>query len=58
MAVDPSCFELAPIPTNENGPAERGKGASPPRRRWKEMAGQDQKFEDTQYPVDAADMSA
>ena len=34
---------------------EKG-GASPPRRRWKEMAGQDQKFEDAQYPVDTTDI--
>ena len=34
---------------------EKGS-ASPPRRRWKEMAGQDQKFEDAQYPVDTVDI--
>ena len=34
---------------------EKGS-ASPPRRRWKEMAGKDQKFEDAQYPVDTADI--
>ena len=57
MAVDPRCEQVLPIRTDENGPAERGKGsASPPRRRWKEMAGQDQKFEDAQYPVDTADV--
>ena len=43
--------------TDEIGPAERGKGsASPPRMRWKEMAGELCTFENAQYPVDTADI--
>ena len=34
---------------------EKGS-ASPPRRRWKEMAGHKSKFENAQYPVDTADI--
>jgi len=34
---------------------EKGS-ASPPRRRWKEMAGDHSTFKNAQYPVDTADI--
>ena len=34
---------------------EKGS-ASPPRRRWKEMAGDNSEFKHAQYPVDTADI--
>ena len=57
MAGYPSGMRLEPIPTDEMGPAERGKGecfASP-----QEMEGEGWNhwtFKNAQHPVDTADL--
>ena len=43
--------------TDEIGPMRGEKGsASPPRRRWKEMAGDNSEFTNGWYPVDTMDI--
>ena len=57
MGVDPLEASLNQSLPMRLGQLRGEKGsASPPRRRWKEMAGHKSKFENAQYPVDTADI--